>query len=131
MGKELSMKDCRQFYIDGKWVAPSAPKDFDVVNPATEEKIATISLGSSVDVDKAVAAASKAFESFGESTVAARLAILQKIADVYQARMDEIAETISEEMGAPIWLAKGAQAPAGFAHLAEIIKVLGYFSFEH
>jgi aldehyde dehydrogenase (NAD+) len=125
------MKDCRQFYIDGKWVAPSAPKYFDVVNPATEEKIATISLGSSVDVDKAVAAASKAFESFGESTVAARLAILQKIADVYQARMDEIAETISEEMGAPIWLAKGAQAPAGFAHLAEIIKVLGYFSFEH
>jgi aldehyde dehydrogenase (NAD+) len=126
----IFMKDCRQFYIDGKWVAPAAVHDFHVIDPVTEERIATISLGSVNDVDKAVAAATGAFEQYAETTVAQRLAILQKIIEVYQSRMDSIAETISEEMGAPSWLAKAAQAPAGLAHLLEIVKVLGYFPFE-
>ena len=124
------MKNCRQFYIDGKWVSPAAPHDFPVINPATEEPIATISLGSRADVDRAVAAAKQSFESFSETTVDERLAILRQIIDIYQAKSEEMAGTISQEMGAPISLARKAQAPAGLGHLLEIVKVLGYFKFE-
>jgi aldehyde dehydrogenase (NAD+) len=124
------MKDCRQFYIDGKWVGPTNPQDFDVINPATEEPIATISLGSTADVDKAVAAAKRAFESYSESSVEQRLALLQQIIEVYKAKSEEMAQTISQEMGAPISLSRAAQAPAGLGHLLEIVKVLGQFKFE-
>jgi aldehyde dehydrogenase (NAD+) len=124
------MKDCRQFYIDGTWVAPVAAKELAVVNPATEEEIGVISLGGAADVDKAVAGANRAFETFSETSVEERLALLRKIIEIYQARMDAMAETISEEMGAPPWLAKAAQAPAGLAHLLEIVKVLERFEFE-
>ncbi len=126
----FSMKDCRQFYIDGKWVSPTEPHDFDVINPATEEPIATISLGSAGDVDKAVAAAKRAFESYSESTVEERLALLGRIIEVYKAKSEEMAQTISQEMGAPIALSRAAQAPAGLGHLLEIVKVLGQFKFE-
>ena len=124
------MKDCRQFYIDGKWVSPTEAFDFAVINPASEEPIATISLGSAADIDKAVAAASRAFASYSEKTLDQRLAFLQRIIEVYQSKMDEMAETISLEMGAPIRLARAAQAPAGMAHLTEIVKVLKCFHFE-
>jgi aldehyde dehydrogenase (NAD+) len=124
------MKNCRQFYIDGKWVNPAEAHDFPVINPATEEPIATISLGGRADVDLAVAAAKKAFESFSETTVEERLALLRRIIDIYQAKSEEMAETISQEMGAPISLARKAQAPAGLGHLLEIVKVLGHFKFE-
>lgn len=80
------MKNCRQFYIDGKWVSPSQVRDFMVINPATEEPIATISLGSVADVDRAVAGAKRAFESYSESTVDDRLKILHRIIEVYQQR---------------------------------------------
>ena len=126
----MTMKDCRQFYIDGKWVAPVVAEELAVVNPATEEEIGVISLGAAADVDKAVAAASRAFETFSETSVEERLAFLKRIIEIYQARMDAMAETISEEMGAPPWLAKAAQAPAGLAHLLEIVKVLERFKFE-
>ncbi len=124
------MKDCRPFYIDGEWVSPAVPHDFAVINPATEGQIATISLGSAVDVDKAVAAAKKAFESYSETTVEQRLALLQRIIEVYKSHMDEMADTISLEMGAPISLSRAAQAPAGLAHFLEIVKVLDHFNFE-
>ena len=124
------MKSYRQFYIDGSWVNPAAERDFAVINPATEETIATISLGSVADVDLAVAAAKKAFASFSEMTVDQRLAFLQKIMQVYQAKSDEMADTISLEMGAPLSLARKAQVPAGFAHLAETVKALQHFNFE-
>jgi aldehyde dehydrogenase (NAD+) len=124
------MKDCRQFLIDGKWVNPAKPHDFPVINPSTEQQIATISLGTPHDVDNAVAAATKAFPSFSETTVPQRLALLGKIIEIYRSKMDEMAETISLEMGAPPWLAKAAQAPVGLAHLTEIVKVLGSFEFE-
>src|ERR1700678_159831 len=124
------MKDCRQFYIEGKWVNPAKSHDFAVVNPATELPIATISLGTSADVDQAVAAAKRAFESFSETTLAARLALLGRIIEVYQSKMGEMAETISQEMGAPISLSQKAQAPAGLAHLLEIVRVLAHFKFE-
>jgi aldehyde dehydrogenase (NAD+) len=124
------MQDCRQFYIDGKWVAPTKAHDFPVINPATEEKIATISLGTAADIDKAVAAAKRAFATFGESTVEERLALLQRIIEVYQAKYEEMAETISREMGAPMWLSRAAQAAAGLGHFFEMAKVLGSFKFE-
>ncbi len=124
------MKDCRQFYIDGKWVDPVKAHDFTVINPANEEPLATISLGSSADVDRAVAAAKRAFESYSETGPNERLALLRRIIDVYQAKMAEMAETISLEMGAPISLARKAQAPAGLGHLAEIAKVVEHFKFE-
>jgi len=111
-------------------VAPTRGRDFAVVNPATEERIATISLGSAADVDLAVAAAARAFESYVDSSVEERLRLLRRIIEVYQSRMGEMAETISLEMGAPMWLAKAAQAPAGLAHFVEMAKVLEHFEFE-
>src|SRR5262245_17613424 len=124
------MKDCRQFYIDGKWVAPTTPNDFPVTNPANEDNIAVISLGTAADVDKAVAAARRAFETFAETTREERLDLLQRIIAAYQARYDEMAETISLEMGAPIWLSRAAQAAAGMGHFFEMTKVLASFQFE-
>jgi|CZKD01.1.fsa_nt_gi aldehyde dehydrogenase (NAD+) len=124
------MKDCCQFYIDGLWVDPAEVRNFTVINPATEEPISTISLGSGADVDRAVAAAKRAFESYSETSRDERLALLRRVLDVYQAKMDQMAETISREMGAPISLSRKAQAPAGLGHLAEIVKVLEHFPFE-
>ncbi len=124
------MKDYRQFYIDGKWVNPIQAHDFEIINPANEEPIATISLGSAPDVDKAVSAAKRAFESYSERTVETRLALLRRIVEAYKARSEEMAETISQEMGCPISLSRGAQTPAGLGHLLEIVKVLERFQFE-
>ena len=124
------MKDCRQFYIDGKWVSPTETHDLEVINPASEEGIATISLGGAADVDRAVAAAKRAFESYSETTVEDRLALLTRIVEVYKSKMEEMAQTISQEMGAPISLSRAAQAPAGLAHFLEITKVLTHFKFE-
>ena len=124
------MKNCRQFYIDGKWVSPTRVEEFSVINPATEECIATISLGTAVDVDKAVASAKRAFESYSETSPDERLGFLRRIIEVYQSKTDEMAETISREMGAPIWLSRAAQAPVGLWHLSEMVKVLGNFKFE-
>jgi aldehyde dehydrogenase (NAD+) len=124
------MKDCRQFYIDGKWTSPTEAHDFQVINPAKEEPIATISLGGAADIDKAVAAAKRAFESYSETTLDVRLAFLQRIIEVYQSKIGQMAETISLEMGAPLSLSQAAQAPAGLRHLTEIVKVLGHFKFE-
>src|SRR5213594_902146 len=124
------MKDCREFYIDGKWVKPTEPKDFPVVNPATEARIATISLGNAADVNKAVAAAKRAFATYAETTVDERLKMLQRIIEVYQSKYEEMASTISEEMGAPLWLSRAAQAAAGLGHFFEMTKVLGTFKFE-
>ncbi|MGH9726935.1 MAG: aldehyde dehydrogenase family protein, partial [Candidatus Acidiferrales bacterium] len=124
------MIDCRDFYIDGKWVAPVLARDFVVCNPSTEEPLATITLGSAADLDRAVAAARKAFETYSETTVAERLALLRRIREVYQSKAEEMAEAISREMGAPISLSRGAQVPAGLAHFSEIIRVLEHFEFE-
>jgi aldehyde dehydrogenase (NAD+) len=124
------MRDCRQFYIDGKWVSPTAAHDWEIINPATEEPIATISLGSAADVDKAVAAAGRAFESYSQTSVEERVALLQRVIEVYKAKAEEMAQTISLEMGCPLSLSRSAQAAAGLGHLFEIVKVLENFKFE-
>lgn len=124
------MKDCHQFYIDGNWVDPTEAHEATVINPATEEPIGKISLGGAADVNKAVAAAKKAFDEYADSTVPQRLALLQRIIEIYRSKMDEMAATISLEMGCPLSLSKAAQVPAGLAHLSEAVRVLAYFRFE-
>jgi aldehyde dehydrogenase (NAD+) len=119
-----------QFYIDGKWVDPVTPKTIDVINPANEEAFAQISLGSKADVDKAVAAARRAFETYSRTTREERLALLGKIIAVYQTKYEAIAQAISQEMGAPMWLSKAAQAATGMGHLAETVKILKDYQFE-
>jgi len=124
------MKECMQFYINGEWVDPVDPKFLDVINPATEEVIGKIAMGNSQDVDKAVAAAKEAFESFSKTTKEERLALMGKILEVYQSRYDEIAETISSEMGAPLWLSKAAQAATGAGHFGTFMEVLKNYNFD-
>ena len=119
-----------QFYIDGKWVDPVEPRTHDVINPATEEVYGRISLGSAADVDKAVAAAQRAFESYSQTSREERMALLQSILDVYARRHDEVAEAIMDEMGAPWGLAKNAQAASGTQHIKAALKALETYEFE-
>ena len=125
------MQDHLNFYIDGAWVPPVKPGNTrDVVNPATEKPIARISMGSAEDVDRAVKAARRAFESYSRTTREERIALMQKIMGAYQAKYEEMAKTISSEMGAPIWLSKAAQAAMFMAHFGQAIEVLKSFDFE-
>jgi aldehyde dehydrogenase (NAD+) len=122
--------DNRQFYIDGAWVDPIEPKELKVINPATEEVAGVISMGSSKDVDRAVMAARRAFDSFSRSAPAERLALLERMLAAYKAHYDEIAQAISIEMGAPITLSKGSQTGIGVGHISAMIDVLKSFKFE-
>ncbi|MEH6517535.1 MAG: aldehyde dehydrogenase family protein [Halioglobus sp.] len=124
------MKECKQFYINGQWVDPVIANDFDVINPATEEVCAQISLGSAADVDLAVAAARGAFESFSRTSRQERLELLESCVAVYKKYYNDIADAIREEMGAPKEFAVGAQAHCGLGHLEEAAKVLKDFAFE-
>ena len=119
-----------QFYIDGQWVDPAEPRTMDVVNPATEEVYGRISIGSAADVDVAVAAANRAFETFSQTSREERIDLLQAILDVYIRRADEVAEAIMDEMGAPWGLAKHAQAASGTQHIAAAIEALKSYEFE-
>ena len=85
------MEDLRKLYIDGRWVDPTTPRTLDVINPADEKPFATISIGSAADVDKAVAAARRAFETYSLTTREERIALLSKIVEVYARRQDEVA----------------------------------------
>jgi aldehyde dehydrogenase (NAD+) len=124
------MRNYKQFYINGEWVDPVTPNDFDVVNPATEEVCAQISLGSQEDVNRAVAAAKAAFYSFSRTTREERVELLESCVEVYQKYYNDIADAIREEMGAPQELAAGSQAYCGLGHLQEAAKVLKTFEFE-
>ncbi|MDE1923718.1 MAG: aldehyde dehydrogenase family protein [Gammaproteobacteria bacterium] len=122
--------DARQFYIDGRWVDPVEPKEFQVINPATETVAGVISMGGPKDVDLAVAAARRAFDSFSQTKPAERLALLERMLERYNAHYEEIAQAMSVEMGAPITLAKGSQAQCGVGHIAAMIDVMKTFKFE-
>ena len=124
------MKEYLKFYINGEWVDPVEPKQLDVINPATEEPFAKISMGSPADVDRAVAAANEAFKSFSQTSREERLALLQKIMEVYQSRYPEFVEAISTEMGAPKWLSEAAQAAMGLAHFGTMAEILKNYEFE-
>ena len=119
-----------KFYIDGAWVAPAVPKLWDVINPATEEVTGQISLGSSVDVDRAVAAARRAFPSFSATSREERLALLQRIIDEFEARNDVMAAAMTAEMGSPITFSKEVQTVNALSHFKEMISVLKSYEFE-
>jgi len=119
-----------KFYINGEWVEPTTSETIDVINPATEQSIGQVAMGGAADVDKAVAAAKAAFESFSQTTKEERIALLEAIVAKYVERMGDVAAAISEEMGAPLGLANKAQAPAGAGHFMTTIKVLKEYEFE-
>jgi aldehyde dehydrogenase (NAD+) len=124
------MENALKFYIDGQWVDPIGQDKLDVINPATEEAICQIAMGNAEDVDRAVAAAKKAFESFSQTTREERIEMLEKLLAAYQARMGDIASAVSQEMGAPLGLANAAQAPAGMGHIMYTLNALKEFPFE-
>ncbi|VAW02951.1 Aldehyde dehydrogenase, partial [hydrothermal vent metagenome] len=123
------MSNSKNFYINGAWVAPVTANDFAVINPANEQEVATISLGSQADVDAAVAAAKAAFETWSMTSKQQRLDLLNKLAEVYASRMDEMAKAISTEMGAPIDMATNAQAASGLGNIKGFIRALEGFEF--
>lgn len=125
------MREYTKFYIDGAWVDPAQPKTLDVINPATEGVAGKISLGSEADVDKAVRAARKAFATFSQSSREERIDILERIIAEYQKRFEDMAKAITEEMGAPAWLAQRAQAAMGIGHVQTALEVLKGYEFEH
>ncbi len=124
------MSNLLKFYIDGQWVAPIGAGRIQVINPATEESIAEIAAGGSADVDRAVAAARRAFVAFSVTSKDERLTLLRRILEVYQDHQMRIGDLISSEMGAPIGFARNAQAGTGQGHLKKMIEVLEAYTFE-
>ncbi len=122
--------DRRNFYINGAWVAPSSPNDVNVIDPSTEQPCAVISFGAEADTDAAVAAAKAAFPGWADTDPAERIALLEKLLEVYTARYGEMAEAISLEMGAPISMSQTAQAGSGTGHLQAFIEELKQFDFD-
>ena len=124
------MLDKRKFYINGQWVDPSNKNDFEVINPSDESVCAIISLGSQEDTDAAVSAARAALPMWSSSSKEERIALLERLYAIYQRRMDEMAEVISIEMGAPIDFSKAAQAPSGTNAIEDFLNQLKKFEFE-
>ena len=120
----------REFYIDGGWVSPAQANDFEVIDPSNEEPCAVITLGGEADTNAAVAAAKRAFWDWSATSKHERITLVEKILAAYQARIDEMAQAISLEMGAPIDLAKTQQAPAGLGHIQNFLRAVKDFEFE-
>jgi aldehyde dehydrogenase (NAD+) len=119
-----------KFYIDGAWVYPAAPSTLGIVNPATEETFAQISLGSKADVDRAAKAARRAFSTYSVTSVEQRLSWLQKIIEGFRARLPDLARMMTLEMGAPITFATERQATVALFHFEEAARVLANYKFE-
>ncbi len=124
------MYDCRKFFIDGAWVAPSGRRELEVINPATEASVGKILLGTAADVDIAVQAARAAFESFSATPREERIALLERIIVAFKKHMPRLATAISDEMGAPMKFALQAQAGSGLGHLNATLAALRAFKFE-
>ena len=126
------MRNYQQFYIDGQWLDPAeGGESFDVINPATERIVGSIRMGGAADVERAVAAAHRAFAGYSQTTLKTRLDLLASITSIYERRMDEMAAAISEEMGAPMHtLAKPVQGPIGLWHLQTTLALAKDFEFE-
>ena len=123
------MLEKRNFYINGKWVSPSKPNDFEVINPSNEEPFAIISLGDVADTNSAVKAAKEAFTSWRKTSKEERISLIQKLYEIYKSRWDEMTKVISMEMGAPLDYASSAQTASGAAHIEDFIKRLKDFEF--
>ncbi len=126
----MSKTHAGKFYIDGAWVAPVEARSADVINPATEAVIGQVAMGTAADVDRAVQAARAAFPAFAATSREERMALLQRIVDVYKRRFNEMGAAISEEMGAPLSFATKFQAGAGMGHFRTALDILKTFPFE-
>ena len=118
------MDNLQKFYIGGQWVPPASDATMPVLNPATEAQIGSVAMGNAADVDKAVAAAKAAFESFSQTSKADRLALLHRLKTVTEKRIEDLAQAMRMEMGAPISMARDAQADAAVGHLQGFIDAL-------
>lgn len=124
------MQHANEFYINGEWVKSEGGKPFDVINPSTEEVFETITLGSEVDTEKAIAAAKEAFKTWSQTSKQERLDLIKKILEVYEKYAGDMGDTISSEMGAPIDMATAVQAGTGSSHIKAFINALEKFEFE-
>lgn len=124
------MSNADRLYIGGRWVEPASPSWFDVIDPATETVVERLALGDATDVDQAVAAARKALPGYARTSVAERIALLQRIVSIYERRQEEFAQAMRVEMGAPITFSRKFQVPRGWLHLNQLIDVLQRFQFE-
>jgi aldehyde dehydrogenase (NAD+) len=124
------MKDKLQFYINGAWVESDSSERIEVINPANEEVVGHVTAGTAADIDKAVQAASEAFKSYQVTSKDDRIEILNNIITEYENRYDDFVQTITEEMGAPIWLSEKAQASTGIKNLHETLDALKEYQFE-
>ena len=124
------MENKKKFYINGKWVDPKSDKEINVINPATEDICAIVSLGNKDDINEAVGAAKKAYSSWAFSSKDERIKLLEKLYENYKKRWADIANAITTEMGAPKDFATKLQAGTGAAHLKSFIRYLKNFEFE-
>ena len=124
------MRDYLKFYIDGTWVDAATPRTLDVINPASETVAGRISLGAAADVDAAVGAARRSFARFSTTSRSERIELLERILSAYRVRQADLAAAVTEEMGAPGWLANAAQVPLGASHLSIAIEALKNYPFE-
>ena len=124
------MKDKLQFYINGSWVDSESSEKIEVINPANEELIGHVSAGTKGDIDKAVNAASQAFLTFQHTSKEERIELLNNIISEYENRYDDFVQTITEEMGAPLWLSEKAQASTGIKNIYETLDALKDYQFE-
>lgn len=124
------MRKITKFYIGGAWVEPSGQKVIDVINPADESVAGTVALGDATDVDRAVAAAKKAFETFSISSIEERLALFDRIIAEYQARISDLAQAVTAEMGAPAWMSEQLQVTSGLANFQIARGALANYQFD-
>ena len=124
------MIEQRNFYIDGQWVAPSQPRDHQVIDPSTEEPCAVISLGGQADTDAAVAAAHAALPGWMATPAADRIALVEKLIEVYKTRGEDLAQAMAAEMGAPLDMARTQQVGAGIYHLKNFVRAARAFQFD-
>ena len=124
------MSNDLKFYINGEWVKSESNETIDVINPANEEIIGQITAGTKEDIDKAVSAALDAFSSYQQTTKTQRIELLKNVIKEYEARYDDFVQTISKEMGSPIWLSEAAQAKTGIKNIQETLDALESYEFE-
>ena len=124
------MKDKLDFYIDGKWVRSESNELIEIINPANEEIIGHVTAGTKEDIDLAVNAASKAFKTYSESSKDDRIELINNVLAEYENRYQDFVDTITEEMGAPIWLSNRAQASTGMKNFHETLDALKDYEFE-
>ena len=125
------IEEKKNFYIDGQWVQPSTPNDFEVIDPSTEEVCAIISLGSESDTNLAVEAAKKSFSAWWNTSKEKKLELLNNLLNIYQKRSSDMAHAISLEMGAPKDWSINEQSQSGEDHIKTFINQFQNFEFEN